>query len=193
MGDFAWFRRGADPFRRRAVDVVVTYEGGGARGIWHIGALRMLEASQLPDDPRYARLPKYRVLGVNGTSMGALVAALHAVGYKADQMLDLREPVSEQPKPTIWTRILYTLKLRQRIAEGSIVLQNAGILKLIQLFNWRQRIAIWFLSASKSRSNLKKLVFWCSIIAGVFLPVLMFFGSPLFQVGSLRSSLPAMR
>lgn len=51
--------------------------GGGARGFAHIGALRVLEQHGLKPD----------VLA--GTSMGAIVAALYAAGYTADELEDL--------------------------------------------------------------------------------------------------------
>ena len=50
------------------------FEGGGAKGIAHIGALRALEDEKLA------------LLGVAGTSAGAIVAALVAVGYKPDEL-----------------------------------------------------------------------------------------------------------
>ena len=48
--------------------------GGGARGAAHIGVIRLIEELQIPIDI------------VTGTSMGAIVGALYAVGYTADEM-----------------------------------------------------------------------------------------------------------
>lgn len=54
--------------------------GGGARGFAHVGLLRALEEKGIPVD------------AIGGTSMGALVAALVAVGKSADEVLQvLRE------------------------------------------------------------------------------------------------------
>jgi predicted acylesterase/phospholipase RssA len=50
--------------------------GGGARGFAHIGVLRALEEARVPIDL------------VAGTSMGAMIAAVHALGYGAGEMLD---------------------------------------------------------------------------------------------------------
>lgn len=50
------------------------FEGGGARGIAHLGALRALEKSDLT------------LCGFAGTSAGAIVAALAAAGYSSAEM-----------------------------------------------------------------------------------------------------------
>jgi NTE family protein len=56
------------------MDAFGIFEGGGAKGIAHIGALKATEERQV------------RFLGVAGTSAGAIVAALVAAGYKADEL-----------------------------------------------------------------------------------------------------------
>lgn len=60
--------------------VYVAMEGGGARGVAHVGALRALQAAEASGD--------LRILGYAGTSAGAIVAALAAVDYGADEILD---------------------------------------------------------------------------------------------------------
>lgn len=52
------------------------FEGGGARGIAHVGALAALEESGLKLD------------GFAGTSAGAIIAALAAVGYRSDDLIN---------------------------------------------------------------------------------------------------------
>ncbi|MFO8028716.1 MAG: patatin-like phospholipase family protein [Cyclonatronaceae bacterium] len=54
--------------------VGLTLSGGGAAGLAHIGVLRVLEEAGIPVDL------------VTGTSMGAIVGALYAIGYTPDQM-----------------------------------------------------------------------------------------------------------
>ena len=54
--------------------VALVLSGGGARGAAHVGVIRMIEEMQIPIDM------------VVGTSMGAIVGALYAIGYKADEM-----------------------------------------------------------------------------------------------------------
>jgi predicted acylesterase/phospholipase RssA len=57
--------------RRKAL---VAFQGGGAKGISHVGALAALERLELD------------VVGYAGTSAGALVAALGAAGFSAEQI-----------------------------------------------------------------------------------------------------------
>lgn len=64
------------PAPRRAF---VAFAGGGAKGIAHVGALRALEQRQV------------RVLGYSGTSAGAIVAALAAAGFRADEIMHPEE------------------------------------------------------------------------------------------------------
>ncbi|SKA11443.1 NTE family protein [Enhydrobacter aerosaccus] len=54
----------------------VAFSGGGAKGIVHVGALKALE------------LRNVEILGVSGTSAGAIVAALAASGFRADDIVD---------------------------------------------------------------------------------------------------------
>ena len=51
--------------------------GGGARGFAHLGVLKVLERSTLSVDV------------VAGTSMGAILGAFHAAGYRADAICEL--------------------------------------------------------------------------------------------------------
>ena len=56
------------------LEAFVAFEGGGAKGLLHVGALRTLEARNVT----------YR--GLAGTSAGAIVAAFAAAGLKADDL-----------------------------------------------------------------------------------------------------------
>jgi len=58
---------GAEPSRRATVGLVLS--GGAAKGFAHVGALEVLEAAGL------------RIDIVTGTSMGAIVGGLYAIGY----------------------------------------------------------------------------------------------------------------
>lgn len=68
--------------------VYVAFQGGGARGVAHIGALRALEASLVELDDALQQRTKPVICGLAGTSAGSIVAALVACGYKADNLLD---------------------------------------------------------------------------------------------------------
>src|SRR5205809_2449329 len=58
----------------RAQKVGVTLSGGAARGLAHVGVLRVLEEAGVPVDV------------ITGTSMGSVVGGLSAVGYTAAQL-----------------------------------------------------------------------------------------------------------
>lgn len=60
----------AEPGKR----VGLVLSGGAARGIAHVGALRVLEDAGLPVDV------------VSGTSMGAIIGGLYAIGYTPEEM-----------------------------------------------------------------------------------------------------------
>lgn len=57
--------------------VGLVMSGGGARGLAHIGVIKMLEENNIPIDY------------VTGTSMGAIVAALYSMGYTPDEMIEI--------------------------------------------------------------------------------------------------------
>ena len=60
-----------------AQKVGLVMSGGGARGLAHIGVIRMLEENDIPIDY------------VAGTSMGAIIAALYSMGYTPDEMVEI--------------------------------------------------------------------------------------------------------
>jgi NTE family protein len=57
------------------------FEGGGAKGIAHAGALKSAEK-------------RFEFVGVAGTSAGAIMAALVAAGYTADEVFNPKDPNS---------------------------------------------------------------------------------------------------
>ncbi|MCD8166168.1 MAG: patatin-like phospholipase family protein [Bacteroides sp.] len=61
----------------RAQKVGLVLSGGGAKGLTHVGIIRALEENNIPIDY------------VTGTSMGAIVGSLYAMGYSPDEMVDL--------------------------------------------------------------------------------------------------------
>lgn len=65
------------PHASSAQTVGLVMSGGGARGIAHIGVIQALEENNIPIDY------------VAGTSMGAIVAALYAMGYSPQDMKDI--------------------------------------------------------------------------------------------------------
>jgi NTE family protein len=63
------------PVCSQSVGLVLS--GGGAKGAVHIGIIRALEEHQIPIDY------------VSGTSIGAIVGSLYAMGYSPDEMMQL--------------------------------------------------------------------------------------------------------
>lgn len=61
----------------KAQKVGLVLSGGGAKGMTHIGIIRALEENNIPIDY------------ITGTSMGAIVGAMYAMGYSPDEMQDL--------------------------------------------------------------------------------------------------------
>ena len=54
--------------------VAVVLSGGGAKGVGHVGALKVIERAGVPIDI------------ITGTSMGSIVGGLYAIGYHADAL-----------------------------------------------------------------------------------------------------------
>ncbi|MDY5814022.1 MAG: patatin-like phospholipase family protein, partial [Bacteroides sp.] len=64
-------------FQATAQKVGLVLSGGGAKGLTHIGVIRALEENNIPIDY------------ITGTSMGAIVGSLYAMGYSPDEMIEL--------------------------------------------------------------------------------------------------------
>lgn len=61
-----------EPAKRKKVGVVLS--GGGAKGMAHIGVLKVLERAGIPVDI------------ITGTSMGSIIGGLYAIGYNANSL-----------------------------------------------------------------------------------------------------------
>jgi len=77
--------QGTSASRRPKVGLVLS--GGAAKGIAHVGVLKVIEEAGLKIDY------------IGGTSMGGLVSALYAIGYSADSLTSLVESLD-------WDRLL---------------------------------------------------------------------------------------
>lgn len=63
--------------KMRSKRAILVFEGGGAKGLVHVGALHAIEELEP------------HILGVAGTSAGAILAALVAAGYRAEELFAL--------------------------------------------------------------------------------------------------------
>jgi len=77
----------AQPADEQRPKVGLVLSGGGAKGLAHIGALKVLEEAGIYPDI------------ITGTSMGSLVGALYAIGYSAEEM-------EEMATQTNWGEVL---------------------------------------------------------------------------------------
>lgn len=74
MAALSVWAEGDAPQARERKKVAVVLSGGGAKGVAHIGALKVIEEAGLPIDI------------ITGTSMGSLVGGLYAIGYNAHSL-----------------------------------------------------------------------------------------------------------
>ena len=120
--------------------VGLVLSGGGAKGLYHIGVIKALEENGIPIDY------------VSGTSMGAIIAGLYAIGYTPEQMAEIFE--SNQIKYWMSGKIedKYIYYFRQRRP-------NAAMITLRIDFRNPQRIAKLQLPTSLIQSNTLDLAF----------------------------------
>ena len=120
--------------------VGLVLSGGGAKGLYHIGVIKALEVNGIPIDY------------VSGTSMGAIIAGLYAIGYTPEQMAEIFE--SNQIKywmsGKIEDKYIYYFKQRR---------PNAAMITLRIDFRNPQRIAKLQLPTSLIQSNTLDLAF----------------------------------
>ena len=120
--------------------VGLVLSGGGAKGLYHIGVIKALEENGIPIDY------------VSGTSMGAIIAGLYAIGYTPEQMAEIFE--SNQIKywmsGKIEDKYIYYFKQRR---------PNAAMITLRIDFRNPQRIAKLQLPTSLIQSNTLDLAF----------------------------------
>ena len=90
------FAQDATPVKPRA-KVGLVLSGGGAKGAAHIGVLKYLEEAGIPIDY------------IAGTSMGSIVGGMYALGYSADEILDIISSVD-------WNRMISNEVDRQKIS-----------------------------------------------------------------------------
>ena len=80
--------------------VGLVLSGGGAKGAAHIGVLKYIEEAGIPIDY------------IAGTSMGAIVGGMYALGYSSDEILELISAVD-------WDRLISNQVDRQRTSYES--------------------------------------------------------------------------
>ncbi len=129
------------------------FEGGGAKGLAHAGALKAAEN-------------KFEYIGVAGTSAGAIIAALIACRYEADEIYSKGNPsglfsadLTKLLDPGEWQSIS---KVRREF------LKSGGI-RTTKIAR-RRKLAVWLI---------------CCICIAVFVTSLLLGGLALYSLGSL--------
>ena len=104
--------------------------GGGARGLAHVGVLKVLEQLQIPIDV------------ITGTSMGAIVGGLYASGMRADAL-------ERELQAVQWSEVFTTRVPRQQLSQRRKE-EDFEISPLVEL-GWRNGELQVPLSAVSSR------------------------------------------
>ncbi len=84
------------PLGRPRIGLVLS--GGGARGLAHVGVLKVLEQLQIPIDV------------ITGTSMGAIVGGLYASGMRADEL-------ERELRAVRWSEVFTNRVARQQLSQ----------------------------------------------------------------------------
>ena len=107
--------------------VAVVLSGGGAKGMAHIGALKVIEQAGIPIDI------------VTGTSMGSIIGGLYAIGYNANSLDSLvraqdwsyvitdKEDLAHQSLDD--RKKQYTYALTRGVTIGKSNLDDGGLIK----------------------------------------------------------------
>ncbi len=133
--------------------VNLVFQGGGVRGIAYVGVL-----STMP--------PDLQVTGVGGTSAGALVAALLAIGKRGDELKDilsdpglfnlLRAEDVQRKERIVKAWHKYEPKIRDLVAEGGIKAPTA--IGYLLSRNERSRVAELKLAGKELKEISKDLL-----------------------------------
>jgi NTE family protein/lysophospholipid hydrolase len=171
--DFARLARG---LAGRAVGLVLG--GGGARGFAHIGVLRALAEAGIPVD------------AIGGTSMGASIAAQHAMGLSAQEVAALNRRVWLEVRPhKVYTvPVLSILGTRKAEMCGRIMYGDTEIEDLwIPFFCVSSNLTTAEMVVHRSGSLLRAATASASL-PGIALPVLH--GNQLLVDGALLNNIP---
>jgi len=91
--------------------VALVLSGGGAKGFAHLGVLKVLEEENIPIDI------------IVGTSIGSIVGGLYAIGYSADEIIQISEEAN-------WTHLLSDFVSRRELTQASKTEQQRYVISL---------------------------------------------------------------
>jgi NTE family protein/lysophospholipid hydrolase len=150
--------------------------GGFARGIAHVGAIRALEEANIPIDL------------IGGTSMGAMIAAMHAVGVAHERMVDIVSASATTLERDVTVPLISLNSGRGVLEAARSVVGDTQIEDL-----W---IPFFCVSASlnaqtmkvHTRGSLLKSVLASTRVPGIYPPVV--WGTDLLVDGGIANNLP---
>ena len=87
----------------------IAFAGGGVKGAAHIGVIKALEENNIKAD------------AVAGTSIGSIVGSLYAMGYSADEMLEISKYASKLVMKTNAKYIAGNLKNSRRLLGYGLI------------------------------------------------------------------------
>lgn len=102
--------------------IFAIFEGGGAKGVAHVGALEAIKANGL------------EIIGVAGTSAGALAAVLVAIGLEASDVMDADDPTKHILAPRAPVDILGRAEWRRLKAMRGFWWAPSGAFLLAGIF-----------------------------------------------------------
>jgi NTE family protein len=130
---------------RKPEKLFVVLEGGGAKGIMHVGALHELEAWSRKQGA-YEDYPPLEIQGYGGSSIGALIACLCSVGYRPDDFFNDRD----QHSPLL--DLIGIKSPTDLFGQGRLITGWQRIVLFKGLLSFRRAVLIF--------------VFWLTAIAG---------------------------
>jgi len=172
--DFARLARALDG---RSIGLVLG--GGGARGLAHIGVLRALHEARIPVD------------AIGGTSMGATIAAQHAMGWSPDAIAEMNRRIFLEVKPHRGFRLPLLSLVNSRRPEyaGKLAFRDVQIEDL-----W-----VPYFSVSSNLTTAEALIhrrgaLWKATLASASLPGVgtpVLHGNHLLVDGALLNNVPS--
>jgi len=119
--------------------IALALSGGGARGLAHIGVLQVLESRGIPVD------------GIAGTSMGAVIGGLYALGYSANELEEIAKGIN-------WSDLIQDRPARHQLFLSQKA-QSARSLFAMRIKNWSPVLRSSITGGHKLNSLLSDLIY----------------------------------
>lgn len=168
---------------RRVERVFAVFEGGGARGIAHLGVCAALEKWEA-QSAEYKDFPKLEMQGYGGTSIGALIAPLKCLGLRSSQLYEPKTKKSElleklgiNSPPKLFGRRLFGLIPGWWLIKTLSALLTIKALFILIALSFAMQFGLYYLTTMEATGSHSALIFVKT--HGFYIFPLLFFG-PLF-------------